>query len=142
MSAKMHIAPVNARADIRAKGLLKLVHAVDESCKISVAIRVGSCDVTRISRKLRARVDEHGVPLWRRFPFQHLVMQNSAACVEGNNGVVRQLLFAHSAAAQKRQFDLEFAGASVESAGRGGVTQCAETVRLTQALELVRGFHG
>src|SRR4051794_12647720 len=142
MSAKVYIAPVDARVDSCAQCLLKLIHAVDESRKISIPVRVGTRNVTRIAGKLRARINEHGVSLGRRFPFQHLVVQYGATFVERNDRVVRQLLFAHCARAQERQLDLEFARASLESPGRGGVAQRAQAARLAQAFELVRRFRG
>src|SRR3954469_4440507 len=142
MSAKMYIAPVDARMDSCAQCLLKLVHAVDESRKISIPVRIGTRDVTRIPGKLRARVNEHGVSLGRRFPHQHLVVQYSTTFVECNDRVVRQLLFAHCAGAQEGQLDLEFARASLESPGRGGVAQRAQAARLAQAFELIRRFRG
>src|SRR3954451_20056202 len=142
MSAKVYIAPVDARVDSCAQCLLKLIHAVDESRKISIPVRVGTRNVTRIPGKLRARINEHGVSLGRRFAFQHLVVQYSATFVERNDWVVRQLLFAHCTRTQERQLNLEFARSGLEGTGRGGVAQRAEAARLAQAFELIGSFHG
>jgi hypothetical protein len=73
---------------------------------------------------------------------QHLVVQDGAAFVERDDGVVRQLLLAQAAGLQELELDLELAGARAERPGRGKVAHRAQAAGFTHADQLVRRLDG
>src|ERR687897_1823331 len=82
------------------------------------------------------------MPLARGLPFQHLIVQHRSALVEGNNGVVRQLLLALAAGVHEGQRYLEFAASLAEGIRSREMTAHPESIGLTHAVQLVRRFCG
>src|SRR5213082_2036447 len=123
-----------------AKRLLHLIHPAYEQGEIGVPGRVGAGDVARIALELRSGVDEERVPLARRLPLQHLVVQHRAAGIQRDDGVVGQLLLALPAALEECQLDPELRGARRKGALRRPVAARTEPAGLAEAVELVGRF--
>ena len=137
VSLRLDVAPVDPGLDARAQGLLHSIHAADQGGEVRVALGVGPGDVACIAGELRAGVDQERVPLgWAR-RFQHLVVQDGATLIQGDDGVVGKVLLAQAAAGEEGELDLEFRGARLEGAGRGELAAGPEAARLAQAGELV-----
>ncbi len=77
-----------------AEGLLHAVHALDQGGEVAVAVGIRARDVAGIAGELRARIDQKRMTLGRPGLLQYLVMQDGAALIEGDDGVVGEILLA------------------------------------------------
>src|SRR6185312_10291873 len=134
---QVDIAPVHARPDAGAESLLHAVHLSDQGGEVRVTMGMGLSDVAGIAGELRGRIDQEGVALGGPRMLEDLVVQDGAVLVQGDDGVVRQVLLARAAGGEERELDLELGRASLEGTGGGELTPGAETARLAQAGELV-----
>src|SRR5690349_7520707 len=82
------------------------------------------------------------MPLGRRLLFQDLVVEHRPAVIQGDDGVVGQLLLPQAAGLQKSDFDFELGGALREGPGCRLVSERSQPARFAQTDELVRGFCG
>ena len=71
---------------------------------------------------------------------QHLVVKDGTALIQGDNGVIGQLLLTLAAGGEEGELDLEFRGAGLVGAGSGEVAAGAQQARLAQARELIGRF--
>ena len=67
-------------------------------------------------------------------------MKDGAALIQGDDGVIGQLLLALAAGGDEGELDLEFRAAGLEGAGGGQVAVGAQQARLAQARKLIGRF--